>query len=104
LDVRLTTLLCKIITVAKSKEVKTDAIWQNLLKNAIDQKGCFSNYDDEMWVGTLQMNGQLRNMPMWGNHGDEDVVQNEQLFQLSSLPLQELELHIKYTSRRVFLR
>jgi hypothetical protein len=47
-----------------------------------------------MWVGTLQMNGQLRNTPVWRNHGDEDVVQNEKLFQLSSLPLQELELNM----------
>jgi hypothetical protein len=41
-------------------------------------------------LATLQMNGELRNTLVWGNHRDEDVVQNEQLFSLSSFPLKEL--------------
>jgi hypothetical protein len=41
LDAGLTTLICKKMNVAKSKEVKPDAIWQNLIKKAMDQKELF---------------------------------------------------------------
>jgi hypothetical protein len=37
-DAKLTTLLCKNITVAKSKEVKPDTSWHNLLRKAMAQK------------------------------------------------------------------
>jgi hypothetical protein len=39
LDARLMTLLCKKITVVKSKELKTGSILQNLLRKAMAQKG-----------------------------------------------------------------
>jgi hypothetical protein len=39
---RLTTLLYKNV-VTKSKDVKQDAIWQNLLRKAMAQKGQFCN-------------------------------------------------------------
>jgi hypothetical protein len=35
------TLLCEGITATKSKEVKADAIWQNLLRKAMAKKGMF---------------------------------------------------------------
>jgi hypothetical protein len=52
LDTRLTSLLCKKIIVAKSKEEKTRwsnsrQIWQNLLRTAMAKKGCFANDDDD---------------------------------------------------------
>jgi hypothetical protein len=45
-------MLCKNITVAKSKEVKTGwsnsrQIWQNLLRKIMAQKRCFANDDDD---------------------------------------------------------
>jgi uncharacterized protein YgiB involved in biofilm formation len=48
----MTTLLCKNITVVKSKEMTTGwsnsrQAWQNLHSKAMTQKGCFANYDDE---------------------------------------------------------
>jgi hypothetical protein len=54
LSARLTTLLCKKNTVANSKEVKTGwfnsrrnkQVWQNLLRKAVAQMGCFA-YDDD---------------------------------------------------------
>jgi hypothetical protein len=45
LDARLTTLLCKIITVAKSKEMITGKILKNLLRKVMAEKGCFANDD-----------------------------------------------------------
>jgi hypothetical protein len=41
LDAKLTTLLCKRIIVAKSKEMKTDAIWQTFLSKAVAQEMLF---------------------------------------------------------------
>jgi hypothetical protein len=51
LDARLTTSLCKKITVAKSKEVKTGwcdsrwnrPVWQNHLKKTVALKDCFAD-------------------------------------------------------------
>jgi hypothetical protein len=44
-DARLTTLLCKKLTVAKSKELKpgwsNKQIWQDLLRKGMAQKGLF---------------------------------------------------------------
>jgi hypothetical protein len=50
LDVRLTSLLCKKNTAAKSKEVNlihlNKQIWQNLLRKAMAEKGLFADDDD----------------------------------------------------------
>jgi hypothetical protein len=37
------TLLCKKITLSKSKEVKMYAIWQNLLGQVVAQEGLMMN-------------------------------------------------------------
>jgi hypothetical protein len=59
LDARLTTLLCKKVTVAKSKEVKTG--WSNSVDKSGRifygrtwlKKGCFANDDDDLlWQST----------------------------------------------------
>jgi hypothetical protein len=52
LDARLTTLLCKNITVAKSKEMTTGwsnskQVWQNLQRKAVAQKSSLASDDVE---------------------------------------------------------
>jgi hypothetical protein len=48
LDARLTTLLCKIVTVAKSKEMKTGSNLAGSSKEGYGfKRGCFANDDDE---------------------------------------------------------
>jgi hypothetical protein len=56
LDARLTTLLCKRIIAAKSKEVKTGCsntrkIWQNFLRKAMAQNDDDDDDDDDQTKG-----------------------------------------------------